>query len=410
MRIIDLTLKDLTQLVRDWKAATFLVAMPVVFTLLFGFAFGGYDSGEGDPRLAVGFLDRDGGRLISASLLDMLEASGVIRPVVLEGRDADRADRMVRDEDLAAAVTIPVGYTDKLLAGDLMPLEVIVGEGASAGTTVRDEIQLAATRLAGSVQAAQLSAQAYGSAVGFADEAARQEFLEEAVDPALAAWADPPLKVQETRSMAIAEVEGGSAVIQRGFSHTSPSMMVQFAMAGLIGAAEILVLERKSRALQRLLTTAISRLEIILGHYLAMFVMILTQFALLVVFGQLVLQVNYLREPVATLLVMVTTALWTASLGLLVGTLAKTEDQVIIFCLIPMFILAGMGGVWMPLEFTGKAFQTIGHLLPTAWAMDGFENVVIRGLGLEAVLLPVGIMLAYALGLFALAMWRFRFE
>jgi ABC-2 type transport system permease protein len=410
MRIIDLTLKDLTQLVRDWKAATFLVAMPVVFTLLFGFAFGGYDSGEGDPRLAVGFLDRDGGRLISASLLDMLEASGVIRPVVLEGRDADRADRMVRDEDLATAVTIPVGYSDKLLAGDLMPLEVIVGEGASAGTTVRDEIQLAATRLAGSVQAAQLSAQAYGSAVGFADEAARQEFLEEAVDPALAAWADPPLKVQETRSMAIAEVEGGSAVIQRGFSHTSPSMMVQFAMAGLIGAAEILVLERKSRALQRLLTTAISRLEIILGHYLAMFVMILTQFALLVVFGQLVLQVNYLREPVATLLVMVTTALWTASLGLLVGTLAKTEDQVIIFCLIPMFILAGMGGVWMPLEFTGKAFQTIGHLLPTAWAMDGFENVVIRGLGLEAVLLPVGIMLAYALGLFALAMWRFRFE
>jgi ABC-2 type transport system permease protein len=64
----------------------------------------------------------------------------------------------------------------------------------------------------------------------------------------------------------------------------------------------------------------------------------------------------------------------------------------------------------VPLEFTGKAFQAIGHLLPTAWAMDGLENIVVRGLGFESVLLPVAIMLAYAMALFAAAAWRFRFE
>ena len=186
--------------------------------------------------------------------------------------------------------------------------------------------------------------------------------------------------------------------------------MVQCAIAGLIGVASILVLERKSGALRRLLTTDISRVEIILGHYLAMVVIILAQLAILIGFGQLALGVDYMREPLATLLVMVGTALWTASLGLLIGTLAKTEDQIIIFSLIPMFILAGMGGAWVPLEFTGDTFQTIGHLLPTAWSMDGFENIVIRGLGLESVLLPVAVMLAYAVALFALTAWRFRFE
>ena len=69
-----------------------------------------------------------------------------------------------------------------------------------------------------------------------------------------------------------------------------------------------------------------------------------------------------------------------------------------------------MGGAWVPLEFTSETFQTIGHLMPTAWAMDGFENIVIRGLGLESVLLPAAIMLAYAVVLFALAVWRFSFE
>jgi ABC-2 type transport system permease protein len=87
---------------------------------------------------------------------------------------------------------------------------------------------------------------------------------------------------------------------------------------------------------------------------------------------------------------------------------AKTEEQVVIFSMIPMFVLSALGGAWMPLEETSEIFQTIGHVLPSAWAMDGFKNLVIRGLG--SALLPAGIMLAYAAVFFALSLWRFRFE
>ena len=415
MRVMDLVIKDLTELVRDWKAALFLVIMPIAFTLMFGFAFGGSGGGQQDPRLPVGLIDQDssgsssqdGGRL-SASLHSLLEASDAIRPVVLEGRDAGpaSAEKQVQDEDLAAVVIVPAGYSDRLLAGDPIRLTAVVDEGKPAGLTAQGEIQAATQRLAGAVETARLSAQAFEAQTPFADTAARQQFLAEAIDRALQAWQDPPLTVAVTE----ASVEKkGETILQSGFSHTSPSMMVQFAIAGLTSAAGILVLERKSRALRRLLTTAISRTEIILGHYLAMLVMILGQFVILIAFGQL-LGVPYMRQPLAILLVMVATAAWTAALGLLIGVLAKTEEQVITFSLIPMFILAGMGGAWMPLEYTGKAFQAIGHVLPTAWAMDGFENIVVRGLGFGSVLLPAAIMLAYAVGLFALAVWRFRFE
>ena len=407
MRIIDLAIKDLTELVRDWKAALFLVIMPVAFTLLFGFAFGGFGGEEQEPRLPVGFIDQGGGRL-GASLLSLLDASGAVRPVILEGQDTDpaSAEEQVRDEDLAAVVIVPAGYNDKLLAGEAVQLVVIVDEGKTAGLTAQGEIQAAALRLAGAAETARLSARAYEAQTPFGDEAARQQFLAEAIDRAIQAWQEPPLTVAVTESSV---EEEGETIMQSGFSHTSPSMMVQFGIAGLMGAATVLILERKSRALRRLLTTAISRTEIILGHYLAMFVMIMVQFVILVAFGEL-LGVPYHREPLAILLVIAATAAWTAALGLLIGVLAKTEDQVIVFSLIPMLVLAGMGGAWVPLEFTGKAFQAIGHLLPTAWAMDGFENIVARGLGFESVLLPVAIMLAYAVGLFALAAWRFRFE
>jgi len=89
---------------------------------------------------------------------------------------------------------------------------------------------------------------------------------------------------------------------------------------------------------------------------------------------------------------------------------AKAEDQVSLFSLIAMFVFSALGGAWFPLEFAGQVFATLGHLMPSAWAMDGFQNVIVRGLGLSSVLLPVGVLLAYAAGFFGLAVWRFRFE
>jgi ABC-2 type transport system permease protein len=416
VRVIDLALKDLMQTVRDWKAAAFLLAMPIAFTLLFGAIFSNVD-GEGDPRLPVGFLDQDGGSVLSTHLLHLLSASDAVRPVVLEGEDVDDVEKQVSDEDLAGAIIVPAGYSERTLGqeagqaptSDEVQLTVIVDEASSAGTTVKNGFQTAVARLLGSVQTARLTAQAFEAQGGHVDDV----FLEETLDKAIAAWEEPALTVSVSQSGATVEAvenEAEQADDQNAYAHSSPAMMIQFSIAGLIGSAEILVLERKSRVLQRLLTTAISRLEIVLGHFLAIFALIFVQLVLLVGFGQLVLGVDYMREPLATLLVMVTMALWTGSLGLLIGVVSKTQEQAVMFAMIPMFVLSALGGAWMPLEFTGETFQTIGHLTPTAWAMDGFQNVVVRGLGLSSVLAPAGIMLAYAVVLFALAVWRLRFE
>lgn len=410
MRAIDLALKDLLQLVRDWKSAVFLVAMPIVFTLLFGFAFGGFGGGEADPRLPVGLLDQDRGGLLGSLAAELIDSSSVIRAEETGSRSMEWFEKQVKDGKLAGAVVIPEGYSAALLSGDVSPAGLIVDLESTAGSTVHAEVQAVLARLAGSVQAARLSARAYDAQTGFASEVVRGAYVEEGVVRAVAEWAQPPLTLRTTQSASLAAEEAEPETSANSFTHMSPSMMVQFTIAGLMGAATILVQERKSRALRRLLTTAISRAQIIAGHFLAMVVLITAQMLVLILFGQLALGVDYFREPIAILLVVAATALWTASLGLLIGTLAKNDDQVVFFTLIPMFVLAGMGGAWVPLEITGKTFQTVGHLLPSAWAMDGFENVVVRGLGLESVLLPIGMMMAYAVALFALAAWRFRFE
>jgi ABC-2 type transport system permease protein len=128
---------------------------------------------------------------------------------------------------------------------------------------------------------------------------------------------------------------------------------------------------------------------------------------ILLAFGQLVLS-NYLSAPGATGLVAFTAALCIAGLGLLIGTIARTDEQAVVISLVLMFVLAGLGGAWVPLEVTDATFQAIGHVSPIAWAMDGFKNITLRGLGLEAVLLPALALFGYALLFFTVATWSFR--
>ncbi len=81
------------------------------------------------------------------------------------------------------------------------------------------------------------------------------------------------------------------------------------------------------------------------------------------------MKVDYLRVPAATLLVAFSAALCISALGLLIGILARTEEQATIFSLIPMFVFAGLGGAWVPLEVTGQCSRPLAifRQLPGAW-------------------------------------------
>jgi ABC-type multidrug transport system permease subunit len=391
IRIFDITLKDLLQLTRDFKTFMFLLIMPIAFTLLFGYAFGGFTQEASDPRLPVGYQDEDGSWL-SRKLHDVLADSDVIRLDESTLRSAAELEKQIADKKLAAAIIIPAGYGKTALANKTARFTLIVDTTSSSGTTVQAAALAAANRLDSAVSTALTLDEIAGSKIPF----------DYAFDQALAAWKDPPIAITETTSTAVKHTSDQTASL----AHTSPGMMLQFAIAGLMASAQIIVTERKTRALQRLLTTSVHRIHILLGHYLAIFIQTFIQFALLLAFGQFILKIDYLRVPGATLLVAFCAALCIGALGLLIGVVARSEEQATIFSLIPMFVLSGLGGAWVPLEVTGATFQALGHLSPVAWAMDGFKNISLRGLGIESVLIPSAALAGYAIIFLSLAAWR----
>jgi ABC-2 type transport system permease protein len=361
-------------------------------------AFAGGNSG--DNRLPVAIVNQDQSGVLSSELLKLLDTSSVVRTVVVEEKDQAKVGEAVRDNKYTAALTLPTGYSEQLIADKPVKPLVIVDQSNQKGQSANNAIQGALSRLLSAVQIARQTTQTFEPV---ANATVRQSYFNEALLAATKAWSKPALsvKVEQTGEQA-------SSSQQRAAAQVSPGMMVQFVILGLINSAMVLMLERKTHALTRMLTTPISRVEIIAGHVLAMLLLTLLQEIILVAFGQIFYNVNYLREPLATLLVMVALALWTSSLGLLIGVFAKVQDQVVAFSMIAMFVFAMLGGCWVPLDITGPVFSAVAHITPTAWAMDGFQNIIVRGQGLSAVLLPVAILLAYAVGCFALASWKFQ--
>ena len=408
MRATSLALKDLLQIARDWKSALFLVVMPILFTFFFGLVLQPESAAEVDARLPVGFVGQEAAGQIGTHLEQLMAASEVIRPVILDEEEAGRVEQLVDEGELAAAIIVPEGFGQAVLAGQQPRLTALADDSTTAGRAASQGIETVVSRLLGAVQTARISTEEYAAAQGFDTEEARQAYLQRGIDLAVAAWEQPPLTV--TEEMAAPSEPAEAPEVPSGFAQSSPGMIVQFAIFGLITSAMILVLERQAGALKRLLTTPTSRVTVISGHVLAMFLVVLGQVLLLLIIGQLLFGVDYLRAPVASLLMATVVAFWAASLGLLIGAVSKSQEQVITLSLIAMFLFAALGGAWFPLEVAGEAFAMVGHVMPTAWAMDGFQNIVVRGLGLGSVLLPAGILLAYGLVFFGLAIWQFGFE
>jgi len=391
---MDLALKDLSQILRDKKSLLFLVAMPVVFTLFMGFAYrsGGKETTVADTRILLAVVDPQPEASLNKKLYTSLEATDGLKPVRM-GEVEALAD--LQKDNVGGVLVIPAGFGN--VAEDPAQLKLIARTDSLTGQSLFQLLRRPVAQLMSAVEIARISADIVGSVDEFGP----------ALDMAWSGWeANSQAKLVRMEKAVAGKSEdwtGGNP-----YNQASPGILVQFAIFGLVTSAQILVQERKSRTLQRLMTTAMRPWEIVAGHLLAMFTLTFLQTAMLVIFGQLVLNVNYLSEPIGTLLVSVGLGLWVASMGLLIGVLAKGEDQVILFSMIAMFLFSALGGTWFPLESAGGGFAAVGRLMPSAWAMTGMQNILIRGLGLASVWEPAGILLLYSLGFFGLAVWRFR--
>ncbi|MCS7466173.1 ABC transporter permease [Stieleria sp. ICT_E10.1] len=173
------------------------------------------------------------------------------------------------------------------------------------------------------------------------------------------------------------EAAGQRQTVPGGFEHAIPGELVMFTMLVMVISGSTLVLtERKQGLLRRLAATPITRGQIVLGKWLGKMILGMVQIGVGMVIATVLFGMNWGPQFVGVLLVLATWAAFCASLGLLLGTLAQTDAQVMGLGILVSMVLAALGGCWWPIEITPEWAQDLQKALPSGWTMDAMHRLI----------------------------------
>ncbi len=166
--------------------------------------------------------------------------------------------------------------------------------------------------------------------------------------------------------------------------HNVPAWTL-FAIFFIIVPLSINMVKEKSQGtFVRLKTNPISYATILGGKVVVYLAVCLIQFALMLLVGLYLFP--YLGLPnfevngsyLLLFLVAIFSGLSAIGIGILIGTIADTQEQSAPFGATLVVILAAVGGVWIPVFAMPKMMQLFAQISPMNWGLNCFYDVIIR--------------------------------
>lgn len=202
-------------------------------------------------------------------------------------------------------------------------------------------------------------------------------------------------------------LSGGPLVINT-FDQNVPGFSVTFLLLGmLLGVSLGLLDERDWGTLERLRAMPIATANVLVGKLLARFLVGLVQMVILFAVGWVAFGISLGPQPWALLLPTVGIVFAGTAFGLVVAAVATSREGVLPVGSIVIVTMAAVGGCWWPIDLEPRWMRTVALAFPTTWAMDAFNDLMIRRRTFTAAVLPTAVMLGYGMLYLGLGVFLF---
>ncbi len=379
----------------------FFLLLPLVFTTIIGLGLKNSYSNEEpeDPRLVMVVVNQDDGRF-SKQLLEFMEQSDTSRPIL---RSIDEAKTLMENDLIGSFLEIPTDFSKKILSGEIVQISFTKLAESTTAVGLEQDLHSSMRKLNTVISIRNQGLITINNQPNLT-ESNREEMLLGMEKITLERIKNPPTKAISTQSELV------QTQIPTGFEQSSPGQLVTWVLTTLLGGSEAFVYERNKGTLRRLLITPNRKGIIFTGKIVGRLLMGIVQMILLIGFGALVLNVNWGKDYLALIIMLFCFGLAGTALGIMLASFARTVRQASGLTILFSMVLAALGGAWWPLEITPKAYQTAVQILPSTWAMRGFNDVIIRGQNAQGIFLEAGVLLGFALLFFIVGIWRLKFE
>jgi len=369
-RVLHVAWNDLRIMVGDKAFFFWSLVFPMLFILLFGAVFKSSDNAPSVAELTVVNLDE--GRW-GAYFLDKIKAPTVELKIVTS-----------EPAEYSRLIFLPADFSAKIEARRAQALAFKKREDASTKAAARVE-----TRLYQAIARVLSEIVLYG-------------------DSDLSRFLDGHAEFRDIVQVKTRFPENTVTVVPSGFDHSIPGTTIQFIMMMVIIYGGITVMEdRKKGVLSRMLFSPLSKGEVFQAKLLGRWGMGVVQALILFFVGKIIFKLDLGSVPLA-LLVIAVFALAMAALSVFIGSLCRKEDLIIGLAVLLANIFAGLGGCWWPSEIVPPGVRTAAMISPAYWAMDALHKLRFFQGGFADILLNLGILLALAVVLGAVAARAFK--
>jgi ABC-2 type transport system permease protein len=398
MRWFHVGVRDLTITVRDRASLGILIVMPMVLIVILSSALGNLASNLG--RTPVAIVDLDKGT-VGAKVTDGFFTDSQLTGLFLAQRmhDPTQAAALVANGDLAGALVVPADFSRRLDTGRPSVLTLYIDPGRQiAGTVFHSVAESLSTRVSAASIAARTSA-FYVARLRVPDPTFVSVVIGTAVQSASATGALQAVGMQETTAVQGKQIST--------LAYYSGAMSVMFLMFGAMFGAFSLVRERDNWTLPRMLMTPTSRVQILGGKMLGVFMVGAAQFVVLFTFTN-ALGVRW-GDPFALALVAACTVGAATGMSVFIAAIAKTVRSVSGIAQMLIQFMAAVGGSFIPVAQFPAWMQPLHYASVNGWAIDAVLAIM-NGGHLPSVLPDLVALLGIAAAFFAIGSWRLRWE
>ncbi|MEV7965873.1 ABC transporter permease [Sphaerisporangium sp. NPDC088356] len=180
-------------------------------------------------------------------------------------------------------------------------------------------------------------------------------------------------------------VEGGATKVVTG-------LLVMFSVFAISIAGNAILAERTWRTWDRLRVSKASATELLLGKTIPIFVVMVVQQTILLIYGCLVIGLPVPRSLGYVALAMAIWAFTLLSIGAALAAIVRSHGELSVISDVGALTLSSLGGALVPLSIMPEWAQIAAHVSPGYWALIMLQAAV-RG-DAAGLLAPAGVLLA----------------
>ncbi|HEU4745237.1 MAG TPA: ABC transporter permease [Anaerolineales bacterium] len=376
-------IKDLKLMFRDRAALVFMLLAPFLLTIGMGFVtgrFSGSSSGLSDIPVVIVNLDHEQLGDALADVFSSQELAELMEPTA--SSDPEAARQFIDDDEAAAAVIIPEGFTRSIIPAE--------GTSFDAGFVQPEPVKI-------EVYANPARPTSSGVVKAIVDEfvsrveEGRTSGMTSIVQLMQAGLLDPQdaerearalfQNVDQTQTTAITlktNQEGAEAVEFDILAYMAPGMALLFLMYTVSYGGRSILAERSQGTLPRLLVSPTSTSQVLGGKVLGIFFMGVAQVTILILASSIFFGLKWGDTPGLAVLIFAT-VLGATGWGMLITAIARTPAQVGSLGSAIMLIFGILGGSFINLDQMPSMVRTLSKITPNAWGLDGFTTLALGG-------------------------------